>query len=171
MKSGQGSSEYWDKLCEQLIDRSQTMDQLGIAIVINSFGRSNEGTLAKLLPAFKGLILKHMQSQFNHKEILLILSGIASEITTKTKQALEPVHYLAIFESYMNRILNQRDLSTLSYQQIATIVWAFTTIKGLQSHRTTEFWEYVIQRIESEPPKTQSLYHTIVIAKGLSYID
>jgi hypothetical protein len=43
MKSGQGSKEFWAKLGEALVDRSTEMDRLGIAIVINSFGRSPEG--------------------------------------------------------------------------------------------------------------------------------
>lgn len=107
------------------------MDRLGIAIVINSFGRSHEGSLGKVLPAFKGVILHSMQKEFNHKEILLILSGIASEITTKSKKTLDSQHYLPIYEAYMQRVLAQRDLNSLSYSQIATIVWAYTTIKGL----------------------------------------
>lgn len=142
---------------------------MGIAIVINSFGRSPEGTLAKVLPAFKGRILQGMQKDFTHKEILLMISGIASEITTKSKKALDVQHYLPIYEAYMQRILAQRDLHSLSYSQIATLVWAYTSIKGLPKQQ--EFWEYLFQRIEEESQSTQSLYHTIVIAKGLSYID
>jgi hypothetical protein len=60
--------------------------------MINSFGRISEGTISWVLPAFKPIILNQMQN-FNQTEALLILSGIASEASMKTKGYLDPALY------------------------------------------------------------------------------
>jgi len=67
--------------------------------MINSFGRSNEGSISWVLPTFKPIILNNMLS-FNQTEALLILSGIASEASMKTKGYLDPALYTSIFEAY-----------------------------------------------------------------------
>ncbi len=82
--------------------------------MINSIGRSNEGSLCDILKNFKPVILNQMTS-FNQKEILLILSGIATEASSKNKQALESSLYMQIFDSFMARSVKNQDITLLSY--------------------------------------------------------
>jgi hypothetical protein len=56
-KSGHGSREFWNQIAENYINNSNKIDNLGIAILINSIGRSNEGRLSTVLPTFKSIIL------------------------------------------------------------------------------------------------------------------
>jgi hypothetical protein len=98
-KSGHGSKEFWDQLAENYIGRIDQIDKLGIAIMINSFGRSHEASLSTLLPAFRPTLLHHL-SDFNHKEVLLVLSGIAAEASTKSKSPLDPALTAPIFERF-----------------------------------------------------------------------
>lgn len=86
-------------MAEHYIDKQQKIDNLGIAIMINSFGRISEGTISWVLPTFKPIIMNQMLN-FNQTEALLILSGIASEASMKTKGYLEPSLYTSIFEAY-----------------------------------------------------------------------
>ena len=98
-KSNQGSKEFWKKAGEHYNNQHHKIDNLGIAIMINSFGRSNEGSISWVLPTFKPIILNQMMT-FNQTEALLILSGIASEASMKTKGYLDPALYTSIFEAY-----------------------------------------------------------------------
>lgn len=83
-KAQQGSKEFWDKLGELYEARVSDIDVLGVAIVINSFGRSLVADLRPVLAAFRPVIMKNIR-HFNNKEILLIISGIASDSTAKLK--------------------------------------------------------------------------------------
>lgn len=56
-KSNHGSKEFWKKIAENYIDKQQKIDNLGIAIMINSFGRINEGSISWVLPTFKPIIM------------------------------------------------------------------------------------------------------------------
>lgn len=67
--------------------------------MVNSYGRSIEGSLSSVLPTFRPLILKYM-SEYTPREALLILSGIAAEATTKFKQPMDIATILPIFESF-----------------------------------------------------------------------
>ena len=87
-KAQQGSREFWDKLGETYVDRIGDIDILGIAIAINSFGRSLTANLKPVLQAFRPIVMKNIK-QFNIKEALLIISGIASDSTSKAKPQLE----------------------------------------------------------------------------------
>jgi hypothetical protein len=111
---------------------------------------------------------------YNQTEALLILSGIASEASMKTKGYLEPSLYTSIFEAYQHRTLKLNDIKSLSYTQIATVVWANTIVK-IQGSRTQEFWSQVLDHLESlisyQTDLQSGLYHTIIIAKGLSSVD
>jgi hypothetical protein len=75
---------FWDKLGELYEARVADIDVLGVAIVVNSFGRSLVADLRPVLNAFRPVIMKNIR-HFNLKEILLILSGIASDSTAKLK--------------------------------------------------------------------------------------
>ena len=44
-KANKGTSEFWKEIGELYVDKSNQIDKLGIAILINSFGRSQEATL------------------------------------------------------------------------------------------------------------------------------
>ena len=81
-KAQKGSEEFWTELSESYLDRAGQIDRLGLAIIVNSFGRATQANLNPLLKAFLPSIMKQM-SCLNTKEILLILSGIAISITTK----------------------------------------------------------------------------------------
>lgn len=81
-KAQKGSEEFWNELSESYLDRAGQIDRLGLAIIVNSFGRATQANLNPLLKAFLPSIMKQM-SCLNTKEILLILSGIAISITTK----------------------------------------------------------------------------------------
>lgn len=111
----------------------------------------------------------------NHKEALLILSGIASEATMKNKNFLDPQQYIQIFEAYQDKCLKNRDIQTLSYSQIATVVWAYSIVKSSPEQKNLEFWNAVLDHVENliayQAGNEQSLYHTIIIGKGLSHID
>lgn len=98
-KAGHGSKEFWASLADNYANCIDRVDNTGIAILINSFGRSAEGRLTQILPLFKPLVLKNMP-EFTIKQMLMILSGIATEASTKSKGHLEPLHYLPIFESF-----------------------------------------------------------------------
>lgn len=80
--------------------------------MINSFGRSHEATLQKILPAYKPLILKKMPEN-TMKEALLILSGIASEATTKNKPYLDPIHYNQIYSEFQLKCLKEKTIHHL----------------------------------------------------------
>lgn len=77
--------------------------------MINSFGRISEGSISWVLPTFKPIIMNEMMN-FNQTEALLILSGIASEASMKTKGYLEPSLYTSIFEAYQHRTLKLNDI-------------------------------------------------------------
>jgi hypothetical protein len=87
--------------------------------------------------------------QFNNKEALLIISGIASDSTTKAKPQLESSSYLPIFERYENNFLENNGIDTLNYSQLATVVWAYSTLKVDVTTRP-QFWAAVMTQLEAQ---------------------
>ena len=59
-KSGHGSKEFWKSISENYNNVSTKIDNLGIAIMINSLGRSAEGSISWVLPTYTSVILKQM---------------------------------------------------------------------------------------------------------------
>lgn len=113
-KAQQGSREFWDKLGETYIGRIADIDMLGVAIVINSFGRSLTANLKPVLQAFRPVVMKNIK-QFNNKEALLIISGIASDSTSKAKPQLENTLYMPLFERFEQHVLENRTIDTFNY--------------------------------------------------------
>lgn len=64
-------------------------------------------------------------------------------------------------------------MKILNYSHMATVIWAFTSVKYLMDFQN-EFWNAYTTHLESllqNDNSEKSIYHTIIIAKGLSYVD
>ena len=79
--------------------------------------------------------------------MLLVLSGIATEYTTKHKQQLKKEDVLDIFHAFQDISLKHDDIRFYTYSHLTTIIWAYSIVTN-SSETFKPFWSKLMAHLE-----------------------
>ncbi|CDW78039.1 UNKNOWN [Stylonychia lemnae] len=133
-----GSELFWQAYGDLVLKKKNDFDNAGISIILNAFGRSEKGSLQKFIKPFEPLILR-IDKEFRMKEYLMMMSGIATEMTQKFNTSFKFEEAKNIFDMMANNILDDNMIKTIELQPLTTIIWAYSLIPDSEA-QYREFW-------------------------------
>ena len=101
-KTHHGSSDLWKEIVHTYCERADKLDSTGISIMFNSIGRSQHASIKQVINEYRGIILYKM-SDFSIQQFLLILSGVAIEMTSKSKTDLKTEDIISLYTKFVEK--------------------------------------------------------------------
>eukprot|EP00347_Sterkiella_histriomuscorum_P022630 403337759 len=174
-KTKNGSMNFWNEMANIFNQHSNRLDNLSKCICINSIGRSEQTSIKQINQAAQLFISQNI-NELNLMEILLVISGISSELSQK-KSNLKISEVQQIFNDIALSVQYTK-MSEINLKTIASLLWSYSKIdfrqlecQGMLQVLLKMFdnkFQYLSQKDQFN---SQEIKNIILIAKSLTFMQ